>query len=158
METIWCLWRGFLKDLGERGMGGGRPHVLLKHPCGLWNSKSWFSASAGSWPLWQEPTGQSGLIKNYRGGQQHWKWWVVWKYLTCFLCFQEQLLWQLTEDWVLLCFRGLAVMHVWRGYITYTTKLCSLQPSFFMDAYATLELTTEILLKTCYLNPHEGIY
>lgn len=34
MEKNWYLWRGFLKDLGEREGGGGRPNsMLLMHPC-----------------------------------------------------------------------------------------------------------------------------
>lgn len=136
LERSWCLWREFLKDLGERVVGGGRPNsVLLKHPHSLWNSRALFSLFCWLMALWQQPTDhlRGGLIQNYRRKQWHWKQWLVWNYLTCFPCFKELLLWQqqLGKDQALQSFRGSAVMCVWRGCITSSTKLCSLHPPFW---------------------------
>lgn len=48
MEKSWYLWKGFLKDLGERVVGGGRPNsMLITHPCET--QEPCFLLSAGCW-------------------------------------------------------------------------------------------------------------
>lgn len=134
MEKSWCLWRGFLKDLGEGAVGGGQPNlVLLKHPHGLWNTRALFSPLCWLMTLWQQPTDhlRGGLIQSYRGKQRHWKQWLVWNYLTCFPCFKELLLrqQQLAEDWVLLSLRFSSHVRV-EGVYHFQHQAVFLHPPF----------------------------